>query len=274
VVHGRPGLTLTQDPQDFQRRTGARLIRCDAPSYGPEAAALGLALADPLSDEPRLDLARELEPSPTVRDVFPWRELVMHGALVGGVSLVLLAMAADVGTRLRMVQADLATIAWVKGMDQAKLDGEKKALEEQTKAVGAFRTTRVAWSVPLRKIAASSPPSTVITSLSGDAAIQAAGKASGNKSKKQLVVSFETPLAQDGSLPRELDGFLASLRQEASIKRHFPLIEVTALRANPPRQGGAPSASYSVVCLPKADKTPAAAAKPAGGAAKGRSGAE
>ncbi len=57
-------------------------------------------------------------------------------------------------------------------------------------------------------------------------------------------------MAEDGSLPREIDGFLASLRGDPSLKRHFPLIEVTGLRANPVRTGVPPSASYSVVCLP------------------------
>jgi hypothetical protein len=269
VVHGRPDLRLTQEPQEFQRRTGARLMRCDAPGCGPEAAAMGLAMADPLSDEPRLDLARELEPAPTIRDVFPWKELTLHGALLGGVSLVLLTLAADAGTRLRMAQADMATIPWVKGMDQAKLDGEKKALEERIKAVTAFRGSRVAWSVPLRTIAASAPANTVITALSGDAEIQATGGTGTGKAKKQLVVSFETPMAEDGSLPRELDGFLAALREEASIKRHFPLITVTGLRADPVRKGQAPTASYSVICLPKADKAPAPAARPAAGKSKG-----
>ncbi len=179
-------------------------------------------------------------------------------------------MTSDAGSRLRMIEADLATLTWVKDMDQAKLDGEKKLLEERTKAIAAFRGSRVAWSVPLRTIAASAPANTVITSLSGEAEIELGGKTTPGKVKKQMVISFDTPLAEDLSLPREIDGFLASLRGQSSLKRHFPLIEVAAVRVNPVRQGMAPSATYSVVCLPKADKAPAPAAPPAGGAAKGR----
>jgi hypothetical protein len=123
-----------------------------------------------------------------------------------------------------------------------------------------FRSTRVAWSVPLRTIAAAAPANTVITSLSGDAEVEGGARSGPGKSKKQLVISFETPMAGDGSLPREIDGFLASLRGDPSLKRHFPLIEVTALRANPVRQGIPPSASYSVVCLPRVEKAPPAGA--------------
>jgi hypothetical protein len=165
------------------------------------------------------------------------------------------------------VGAELAAFPWASGMDQAKLDGEKKALEERTKAIASFRGTRVAWSVPMRTIAAAAPPDTVITSLSGDAEVESGARAGPGKTKKQLVISFETPLAGDGSLPREIDGFLASMRGDPSLKRHFPLIEVTALRANPVRQGVPPSASYSVVCLPRVEKAPPPASKPTPGPA-------
>jgi hypothetical protein len=261
VVHGRPELMLVQDPEEFRQRTGARLIRCREAGYGPESAALGLALADPLSEEPRLDLARGLKPAPLIRDVFPWAELALQGAILGGVSLLMLGMASDADARLRSVQAGLAAFPWAKTMDQAKLDGEKKVLEERTKMIAAFRGSRVPWSAPLRTIAASAPESTVIRSLTGEAE-SGAGARSG-KGKRQLVVGFETPMAQDGSLP-EIDGFLASLRGEPPLARHFPLMEVTGLTANSVKKGQAPSASYNIICLPKAETAPAPAKKAAG----------
>ena len=69
-----------------------------------------------------------------------------------------------------------------------------------------------------------------------------------------MIVSFETPLAGNGSLPNEIDGFLAALRADATLKRHFPLVEVSGFEANQARPGSRPSASYSVVCLPIAEK--------------------
>ena len=81
--------------------------------------------------------------------------------------------------RLRAVEAELAAFPWAKGMDQAKLDGEKKALEERTKAIAAFREQPRGVVGPTaddrrgRRRA-----DTVITSLSGDAEVETgAGKA-------------------------------------------------------------------------------------------------
>jgi hypothetical protein len=66
-------------------------------------------------------------------------------------------------------------------------------------------------------------------------------------------VNFATPMGEDGSLPGEIDGFLAALRKDPSLKRDFSLIEVSGLRANPAGQRGRPFASYTVICLPKMD---------------------
>jgi hypothetical protein len=255
IVHGRPDLELVRNADEFRQRTGARLVRCAEPGYGIISAALGLARTDPFSDELRHDLGRGIKPAPMIRDIFPWAEFALHGALLGGVSLFMGATATEVDARLRSVDAELAAHAWSKGMSQAKLDDEKKALEERSKVLAMFRGSSVAWSVPLHTIAAAVPEGTVITSLSGDAEVETESRKGASRSKKQLVVGFETPMAGDGSLPHEIDGFLASLRGESSIKQHFPLIEVSGLRADPVKRGGTPSASYSIVALPRSENS-------------------
>ncbi len=260
VVHGRPDLVLAQDGEEFRRRTGAEWIRADAPSYDPEGITLGLTLADPLSDSPRMNLGRDLKSPPDIRDIFPFTELILQGAMMAAVSLWMLGAAGDVGARLRAVEAGMSAFPWARQMNQGRLDEEKKRLEERIRAISSFRSSRVGWSVPLRTIAAAAPEDTVIRSLSGEAEVEATGR-SAQKARKQLVVSFETPLDEDGSLPKKIDIFLNSLRGEPSLKRHFPLIEVTGLRANPARQGMEPSASYSVVCLPNPGKSASVAPK-------------
>jgi hypothetical protein len=254
IIHGRPGLTLLQKSEEFRQRTGARLVRCDLPNYDLTAAALGLALANPLADDTGLDLARTLKPAISVRDVFPYAELLLHGTLLGAVSLVSMGAAAEANHRLKAVTGGLKAFSWLKNQDQPKLDSEKNSIQERLKAVGVFRDTRVNWSGSLRTIAAAMPESTIITALAGDAEIEAVSKSGPAKGKKKLIVSFETPLAGNGSLPQEIDGFLAALRADATLKRHFPLVEVSGFRANSARAGARASASYSVVCLPLLEK--------------------
>jgi len=256
IIHGRPDLKLKQQQKEnFESRTRARLIHCSQPGYDPAAAAFGLSLASISSDEVGLDLARTLKPPVTIRDIFPYGELVAHCALIGAASLFTIGVAAESSHRFHAVDGAVRAVPWLKNQDQAKLDDEKKTIQERLKAISSFRDSRVHWSGLLRKIAVTMPESTVITSVSGDAEIEARSGSGPARSKKKLVVSFETPLADNGSLPPEIDSFLAALRGDTTLKRQFPLIEVTGFKSNAGRQGGRASASYSIVCLPSMEKS-------------------
>ncbi len=121
---------------EFRQRTGARLIRCDAPNHDLSAAALGLSLANPLADDTGIDLARTLKPAISIGDVFPYGELLLHGALLGAVSLFSIGAAAEANHRLKAAVGGLKAFSWLKNQDQPKLDAEKKSIQERLKAVG------------------------------------------------------------------------------------------------------------------------------------------
>jgi hypothetical protein len=252
IVHGRPDLQLGQDPDAFRQRTGARLIRSSEPNHDAAAVAFGVALANPLGDAKGHDLARTLKPPVAIREIFPWSELMLHGVLMLAVSLFLIGTAAEVHSRLTAVGTQIKSFSWLKSQDQAKLEAEKRGIQERLKVMEVFRGNRVGWSELLRTVAAAVPESTIITGLSGEAEVETASK-TGARPKKQFVVNFATPMAEDGSVPREIDGFLATLRADPAIKRHFPLIEVSGLKANTSKRGERPFASYSIFCQPRLD---------------------
>jgi hypothetical protein len=255
IVHGRPEVVLTQDPQAFRQRTGATLIRCAEPDYDAGAAAWGGALANPLTDGPGLDLARTLKPAPAVRDIFPWGELALQGALLGTVSLFLCGEAAQVQAQLKAVRTGLKAFSWLKDQNQPQLETEKKAVQERLNAIETFRSGRAAWSAALRTLAADAPANTVMNSLEGGSPVETKSKGGSAQAKKKLVVNFTAPMSEDGSPPPEIHGFLATLRKEPALTRNFPLIEVTDIKANPARDGGRPSASFSLVGLPRIETT-------------------
>ncbi len=172
---------------------------------------------------------------------------------MGGVSLFLSGADADVETRYRSRRAEAAAFTWLKDQDQGKLDAEKKLLEERIRTVEAFLKTRVDWTTQLRTIAADTPETTIITLLTGDGEAELPGKGNQGKAKKQLIVNFVTPLAEDGAMPGEIDKFISALRGEPSILGHFPNIEVSGLRTGTTGNSHQQAAQYSVVCLPKAE---------------------
>ena len=251
-IHGRPDLPPLLETETFKQRTGARLICRSSPSYDLASAAYGVALNSPLLDESGHNLARELRPEISIREIFPWADLAVQGTLAVGISLLLAGTAADVETRYKNARSETSTMTWLKDQDQAKLESEKRSLEDRIRTLDAFQKTSVRWSTQLRTIAADTPETTIIMSLGGDGEIDL-GKANQGKPKKQLIVSFATPLTEDGAMPPEIDKFITALRSEPTILSHFPTIEVSGLRTGTIGASGTKSAQYSVVCLPKAE---------------------
>lgn len=250
VVHGRRDLALDLEPESFRERTGARLIRAPEPQYDLRAMAFGIALNNPLTEPTSVDLGRSVRSPISIRDIFPWGELLVQGLMVGGVSLFLVGATLDIETRFRSVQAQSRSFPWMGEKPQAKLEEEKKSLEKRISVIDAFRKSRMDWSGLLRTIARDTPESTVVTSLVGDAPMELESKSPRGKATSQMVIGFSTPLARDGSMPREINELISKLRAESVILKHFPSIEVTGLRGS---SGSDRSATYSVVCLPTSE---------------------
>ena len=269
IVHGLPDLKLTVDADGFKTRTGAQFFRADGPIYDVATVAMGTALADPLDDEPRQDLARDIKPPILIRDVFPWAELALQGLLLAAMSIFLAGSAAELHAKLKSIEVERASISWLRKQDQTKLETEKKSLDERLKAAELFRNSRVNWSGSVRTVASAAPDNTIVTALSGDGEVEVTTKSGKSTAKKQMTVSLRTPVSDEGAVPQEIDSFLAALRSEPNLKKHFPLIEETGLKLEAAREDSPATVSYSIVCLPRKEAAPAAAEKKAKTAKKG-----
>ncbi len=252
VVHGRPELELAIKPESFRERTGARLLRCGDPGYEPVGAALGTALVDHYTDTNGLNLAREFKPPVPIREIFPWGELVLQGALVAGVSLFLHAGSVELETQLKTTQVAVRGFSWLKDQNQAKLEAEKKVLDERLSAFEAFHGGRVDWSAQLRTIAGVTPETTLVTSFQGINQAEAPGKGK-STAKNQMVVNFTTPMGNEGAIPSEINEFIAALRLEKPLKRSFAIVNFSGVQTKQATGNQSGSATYSIVCLPRVE---------------------
>lgn len=252
VVHGRPELELAIKPEVFRERTGARLLRCGEPGYEPVGAAHGTALANLLTDTEGLNLARGFKPTVPIGEIFPWGELALQAALVVGVSLFLHAGSVELDTQLKTTQVAVQGFSWLKNQDQAKLEAEKKVLDERLSALEAFHRGRVDWFAQLRTIARVTPGSTLATSFQGTNEAQAPGKGK-STSRNQMVVNFTTPMDSEGEIPSEINEFMAALRLDKALKRNFAIVNFSGVQTRPAQGKQAGSATYSAVCLAGAE---------------------
>ena len=192
IVHGRPELDLGFNPESFREKTGARLIRHSTPDFNAGSAALGAAIASPLTESTGINLARGYRPTVPIKEIFPWGEVVLQGVLVAGVSMYLHGKSVELDTQLKTTEVELHSILWLKDQNQAKLEAEKKLVDERVKALTNFENSRVDWSAQLRTIGGHIPDSTLVTSFQGTCEVGDKGKSS---IKNQMVVNFTTPLS-------------------------------------------------------------------------------
>ena len=252
IVHGRPELELAIKPGEFRERTGARLLRCGEPGYELVEAALGTALANLLTDPNGLNLAREFKPEVPIKEIFPWGELVLQGALVAGVSLFLHAGSVELETQLKTTEIAVRGFSWLKNQDQAKLETEKKVLDDRLSALEEFHHGRVDWSTQVRTVAGVMPGTTLVTSFQGINEAPLPGK-SKSGSRSQMVVNFTTPMGSEGAIPSEINEFIAALRLEKPLQHNFPIVNFSGVQTRQAQGKQSGLATYSVVCLPGAE---------------------
>ena len=123
-------------------------------------------------------------------------------------------------------RAEDARYAWAAKVPTAKLQDEKKDLEQRAEALRTFLSTRVLWTAHARDMAARLGPAIVLTSFQGAAELEG-GK---GKAKQSLALKLSAPIKKAGAMPEEIDGFLRTLRDDPLLKRDFPEIEMGDLR--------------------------------------------
>lgn len=255
LVHGRPDLDTGLDPVGLAARAGIKVVRVDGPGYDSASIAAGLALGG-LAEESGFDLGRRSRARESIGEIFPWGDLVMQSALLLGVILMMSERARSLDDSLAGTRASLARYGWIGTRDVGDLAREKKILEQKDKIAEAFLNSRVLWSSQIFNVARHLPENTRLTSLVGAGELEnLSGKGGPGGGKKSFVFRLETPLPESGETPREVESLLGSLRDESTLNREFPLIELRDLKtARSPLKTQGPVASYNIVCLPKAPR--------------------
>ncbi len=255
LVHGRPDLGKGLDPAGLAARAGTKLVRVDGPGYDSGSIAAGLALGG-LAEEAGFDLGRGSRAPESIGEIFPWGDLVMQSALLLGAVLMMSERASTLDASLAGTRASLARYGWIGTRDVGDLAKEKKILEQKDKIAEAFLNSRVLWSSQVFDVARHLSNNTRLTSLVGLGELEnLSSKGRPGGGKKSFVLRLETPLPESGETPREIESLLGSLRDEATLNREFPLIELKDLKTiKSPVKGEGSVASYSIVCLPKAPR--------------------
>jgi hypothetical protein len=253
VIHGRTDLRGLLEFEWLQEQIGCKTQWCDGPSLDHATVALGLAIGGLDSEALAFDLSRPLKPPAMLRDVFPWGEAALQGALLLCLGLFLGQRSNHMKQSYSAVQDQLARQAGLSSQSEQQLERQKKELEQRVSAVRRFLDSRVVWTSYMREIPARLPANTFLTSVQGHFELESSGKEKGGKAKpkKSLVLRCSAAIPPDAAAPHEIDNFLDELRELPVLKKHFPVIELADLKQFQREGDTHPSALFSVVCAPK-----------------------
>ena len=249
IVHGRPDLDeQLQDPR-FASAIGVRVICCKEPELGPAAVALGLALGCLSQHGPAFDFSAALKPPASFRDIFPWGELALEGALILFMAMLLWRHSDNLNQAYRVVQAENGRHKQFVSLPLASLEKENTELQRKLEAIREYLDSRLPWTSYMHDFSAHMPEGVTLLSLFGQWEM---GNGAGNaRPKRCLVLSASVPIAPNGSMPREIDTLLGTLRNDPLLQQDFPQINLAGIRRSQ-SFGGLGSAELTVVCQPGA----------------------
>jgi hypothetical protein len=264
LVHGRPDLGPLFDAEEFRARMDARLVRIDGPELDVNSVALGAALGVSQVGG-TFDLARDMKPRASIREIFPMREAALQFALLYFASLFLWTTNSTIQRELAATQRSTAKFKWLGSTAEGQLVKDEKALVDKLDALEKFQSTRVDWNVHTQSVADWLPRNVSLTALTAFAELPTTSSKGGPKPKKSLVLHLSTPIPEHGAINQ----CLASLRRTAPLKRDFPTMKLADMKWASASGAKEPVATFSVVCEPGADATtgakPEAKPKPASG---------
>lgn len=264
AVYGRADLREQLTGADFGEKAEAPVVWSENPGLSGAGTAYGLALGC-LAQQPdeAFDLSQSLKPAPTIWQIFPYGEAAVQVALVLCLALFLLARSTHVQEALVPVQTEIAQRAWLTSRQQGELQKEQQDLTLRVDAVRKFVGSRIIWTNYTHDIAARLPEQAVLISFQGMSELEQMGKAKGStvKPKKSFLLRATAPISKNGSTPKEVDRFMASLRGHPLLQRDFPVVELADLKWFQPNKGAPADALFTIVCLPKSSKGPVASSE-------------
>jgi hypothetical protein len=264
IIHGRPDLHGPLGEEAFGEEIGIRVDCCEGPELDGPAMAFGLALGCMKAEPGDLDLSRTLKPRVSIREIFPWGEFLLQGGLVLLAGILLTVRWMTLGDAILAARIENQAHPCL-GAPRAELERQRKELQQKVDAVQKFLDTRILWSNYTHDIPALLPPSAQISVVQGFAEMEAVGRRSESvgKTKRSLLVQATAPLSSGGAVPHEVDALLDALRNLPLLKHEFPIVELADIKRY--RVAGmAPTANFTVICMPGADRGGALPAPGAG----------
>ncbi|NLF08652.1 MAG: hypothetical protein GX594_11850, partial [Pirellulaceae bacterium] len=249
VIHGRPELHERLQEEQLPTMIGVRVIWQKGPAFDCAVIAQNLA-ADCLKPKKNAyDLSRTLKGRASLREIFPWWDLVYCSILILIVGATMLYHSIHLEDAYATVHIERANHKQLTANNEREL---KKKADDMSKKVDTVRKLledRINWSDYIRDMSERLPPNIALSSFNGQWSIGGSGKR--GRANKSLVLSATLPVPAGEATPRELDALLESFRKDSVLKKNFGSAKLTGISQSASRDDGSGTASFTIICTPE-----------------------
>ena len=256
LIHGRADLHKQLQEEQLPTEMETRVVWHEGPEFTGESISLGLAMGCLSQDIKAFDLSKTLKAKPPVKEIFPWGELGFTAALLGCMSVVMFSHAMKLDENNVRARAENSQHSVLINADLARLEKEKKSLENRVQAVRTFVETRMLWSTYGYDTSTRIPANAEINAFSGRNALACSAGGKGGKAVQgggSFRLRGTAPLEKDGSIPKSIDAFLNAIPKDPQWKKDFSAIK-TEFKLPPPAPNQQAMVDFTVIgaCSKKA----------------------
>lgn len=227
---------------------GVPVQEAKGPVYDGDFVALGLALGGLDPKAPRLNLARSVQPAPSLLAIFPWGEVGLVAAVFGCMLLVMLNCARDLEGRLSDLVQQEQRMTWARGVDTRKMKSEHDTLVREVAPLRKYLDRKLFFSRALTTAAGELPDKTWLVNFEGADYIW---EKNPNKllGEQFVIVRAGAPLVRRRTVPPQVDEMVRNMKGSSFFSELLPRVKLADV--NWKREGKEGDYSlFTIACLP------------------------
>ncbi|MGA2914641.1 MAG: hypothetical protein ABSE89_01285 [Sedimentisphaerales bacterium] len=267
------GANAEQLSEKLYNSLGIEIVIADGPGFTDSFCSHSLAMSAKAKDVAQFDMFHELRAKPSIMQIFPWKNAAAVAVMALVMGFIMWQKASELTKAYETIKKQNSAYVWAQKKNTQEIVKARKALMDETEAIGKFITTRIIWSDYLRDLPTRLPSNVGLSNLWALCEYHEAGAKETGKTKesKSLAMRGITLFEKGKAAPQQIETFMESLRKVDLLQRDFPKVQLAEVRWR--REGISEIAMFTVQALPKkADKGSGGEKGAKGEAAKGSAG--
>jgi hypothetical protein len=220
----------------------------EGPPCDGRLVAFGLALGALDAKSGSVNLARDLQPEPSIMQLAPWGEASFLLSLFLCMYLMLHFHIAGLRQEARVASQQTDAVQWARGVHATKLKQELDSLSREVDPLAKFLTRELSFAKALTAIAEELPPKAWLVTVTGEDLFweKNPNKALG---QRYLLLTAGAPSEREGLAPPEINATVHGLDDNEYLDKTLPRMKLADV--NWRQQGGVGYTVYSLLALPK-----------------------